>query len=545
MSGITIFMRLVGSQQVQGAANRAAGSIHGITAAAEKMKLVAGAAFATVGAGLSAAVVEGVKYNAQQEQMLISFETLLGTQKKAQGFVDYLQKAGAATPFETTDLASASRTLLGFGYSAKETKGAIDDMGNAVSALGGSGAELQGLALIFGQIKAKGRLQGEEVMQLAERGIAAQNMLTKRLGMSGDEFQKNLTAGKIDASTAIDALLGSFGEKYAGSMEKQSETLIGKWSTFQDNLKMKLGEWTKPISNGLRDQVLPIATEQLGKIPEYANKARTALGPVVSFLGGIGKKLAGAGGDAKPFWDNVLGPFLKGAAKGLLTTIVVGFKVFALAAQGVGKVLGFVGRVAGKLGLGKVFGFLGQVVGGLITGPFTAILGRLSIVGRALRIVMAPLRLLTRAFGWLLRGAGNIISSFGGPLARALGSVGRFFGGVLRNARLLLGPLESVYNFGKDMGLFGGNGPAPHDAGNATTPRPAPSMVPRRNGSRAPARRNLPNLTPGVIPLAPLGPAAAGTRNSVHTTIPVQVDLDKRTIARGVGEARADEQARR
>jgi tape measure domain-containing protein len=42
---------------------------------------------------------------------------------------------------------------------------------------GATGADLGGIATAFGQIQAKGRLQGEELLQLQERGVALQDEL--------------------------------------------------------------------------------------------------------------------------------------------------------------------------------------------------------------------------------------------------------------------------------------------------------------------------------------------------------------------------------
>ena len=57
---------------------------------------------------------------------------------------------------------------------------------------GATGADLGGIATAFGQIQAKGRLQGEELLQLQERGVDLQGTLRKEYGLTADEFQKAL-----------------------------------------------------------------------------------------------------------------------------------------------------------------------------------------------------------------------------------------------------------------------------------------------------------------------------------------------------------------
>ena len=95
---------------------------------------------------------------------------------------------------------------------------------------GATGAELQGLVTAYGQVQAKGRLQGEELLQFQERGVALQEELRKMYGLSGDEFQKALSKGRISAEAVEVAItrLTSAGGKYANGAIAQSDTLSGK-----------------------------------------------------------------------------------------------------------------------------------------------------------------------------------------------------------------------------------------------------------------------------------------------------------------------------
>jgi tape measure domain-containing protein len=96
------------------------------------------------------------------------------------------------------------------------------------------------LATAYGQVQAKGRLQGEELLQFQERGVALQEVLRKEYGLSGAEFQKALEGGKISAEAVEFALkkLTDSGGKYANGAIAQSDTLSGRLSTLQDSIQM-------------------------------------------------------------------------------------------------------------------------------------------------------------------------------------------------------------------------------------------------------------------------------------------------------------------
>jgi hypothetical protein len=88
-------------------------------------------------------------------------------------------------------------------------------------------------------VQAKGRLQGEELLQFQERGIALQEELRKMYGMTGDEFQKALSKGRISAEAVEVAIirLTDKGGKYANGAIAQSDTLNGKFSTLTDGVE--------------------------------------------------------------------------------------------------------------------------------------------------------------------------------------------------------------------------------------------------------------------------------------------------------------------
>ena len=165
-----------------------------------------------------------------------SLEVLTGSVQKAKSIIAELQQLGAVTPFTSTELIDAAKRLNAFGVEGDKV---VETTRRLADVSGATGAELQGLVTAYGQVQAKGRLQGEELLQFQERGIALQEELRKMYGLTGDEFQKALSKGRISAEAVEVAIirLTDKGGKYANGAIAQSDTLNGKFSTLTDGVE--------------------------------------------------------------------------------------------------------------------------------------------------------------------------------------------------------------------------------------------------------------------------------------------------------------------
>ena len=172
---------------------------------------------------------------AELESQTRSLQVLTGSAQQAKQIIQELQQLGAVTPFTSTELIDAAKRLQAFGVQANNV---VETTRRLADASGATGAELQGLVTAYGQVQAKGRLQGEELLQFQERGIALQEELRKMYGMTGEEFQKALSKGQVSAKAVEVALqrLTSTGGKYANGAIAQSDTLNGRLSTLQDGI---------------------------------------------------------------------------------------------------------------------------------------------------------------------------------------------------------------------------------------------------------------------------------------------------------------------
>ena len=235
-------------REVQGQAQQTERAFGGIAAAVGKLAI----AFA----GIQAIKFVFAK-TAELESQARSLQVLTGSAEKAGRIIKELQQLGAVTPFTSTELIDSAKRLQAFGVEADKV---VETTKRLADVSGATGAELSGLVTAYGQVQAKGRLQGEELLQFQERGVALQTELRKMYGLSGEEFQKALEKGRIGSEAVEVAILRltSAGGKYANGAIAQSDTLNGKLSTLQDSfeqLARNIGTFFEPVFKFLIDGI--------------------------------------------------------------------------------------------------------------------------------------------------------------------------------------------------------------------------------------------------------------------------------------------------
>ena len=207
-----------------------------------------------LGGGFTLAKIFGD--TATLESQTKSLQVLTGSAAQAATIIDQLRSFANVTPFESTELIETAKRLNAFGVQGQRVVEVTKQLGDIA---GATGANISELATAYGQVVAKGRLQGEELLQFQERGVALQQELQKMYGLSGKELQKALEQGLIPAQAVEVAIerLTEKGGKYANGAIAQSDTLKGKLSTLSDaftNLAINIGKKLEPIFKFLLDR---------------------------------------------------------------------------------------------------------------------------------------------------------------------------------------------------------------------------------------------------------------------------------------------------
>lgn len=204
-----------------------------------------GAAYITsylVGQGMTNLLTSIVQVRGQFQQLEIAFETMLGSKSKAHELMQQMEETAAKTPFDLDRVANGAKQLLAYGESADKVNDTLVRLGNIASGLS---LPLNDIVYLYGTTMVQGRLYAADVRQFTGRGIPLVKELAKMYGVTADEINNMVSAGKIgfpDVQKVLNKLTDEGGQFY-NLMEKQSKSLTGMisnlgdtWDQVQDHL---------------------------------------------------------------------------------------------------------------------------------------------------------------------------------------------------------------------------------------------------------------------------------------------------------------------
>lgn len=226
--------------------------------------------------------------NAEMEQYTTSLEVMLGSASKASAMIEKMRDFAAKTPLTLENVISGGSLLMSYGVDESNLIDTMTKLGNLAS---GNAEKMDRITLAYGQMLAKGKVTGEELRQMTEAGVPLQTALAKSIGVTGEEFSKMVSAGKVgidDLNKAITELTTGNG-KFAGMMEKQSQTMQGMLSTLQDNLSefmRKMGEGAfGEVKSALQEASDLLAEwEEDGTLDRWAQGVGVLLKNLIAFL---------------------------------------------------------------------------------------------------------------------------------------------------------------------------------------------------------------------------------------------------------------------
>lgn len=191
------------------------------------------------------ALDNGSSLAANRETSRMSFATLFGDEKEADGFIQNVTDFANKTPFMFDDLTSMSKVLKTYGYEVNELLPTMQKIGDAGAALGLDQSGMSAIATYLGRMKSTGKVTMEYLNPLLERGIPVWDYLAAASGKTNKEVQEMVSKGLVPGEKAAAALADYMGADFVGSMEKQAKTYAGLTSTLQgmqDEMDVAMGE---------------------------------------------------------------------------------------------------------------------------------------------------------------------------------------------------------------------------------------------------------------------------------------------------------------
>ena len=273
---------------------------HSLGRSAKASLQVAATAAAATTVGVAAlgknTLSTGLAYNAMQQNANAALKTMLGSQKAVNEQMEKLGKLAQNSPFSKATFISAQQQLIAFGVEVEKVIPLLDAMQNAVAASGGGSQQLADLAFVVAQIKAAGKITGQDLIQLGQRGINAAEIIGKAFGKSSAEVKAMISKNQIDADQAIDALTKGMMEKFGGA----TDAIKQQWSGAADRIKAA----NRDIGADIGKMFIDPAGG--GRAVEWGNK-------LADVLRTFQKRLREAQGGVEDF----LSPAFKNISKGL------------------------------------------------------------------------------------------------------------------------------------------------------------------------------------------------------------------------------------
>jgi tape measure domain-containing protein len=246
-----------------------------------------GAVVAAYGAGMTALAASFVRPAAQFEQFNVQLTTLEGSAEGAERAMAWIETFATRTPLSVEETVQAYARLRAFGLDP--TTGSLQALVDTMAATGGGAEQLDGLTLALGQAWTKGKLQGEEAMQMLERGVPVWDLLAEAMGKSAAEVQKLSEQGRL-GKEEITLLMEALGTRYDGAADRASQTWDGiisnlwdQWTRFQ---RMVMGSGLFVWMKGQLQQLLE-TLNRMAANGELQRWAETAGAQIMAVLQGI------------------------------------------------------------------------------------------------------------------------------------------------------------------------------------------------------------------------------------------------------------------
>jgi len=203
-------------------------------------------------------VSELINVRGEFQKTEIALKTMLGSEEKANGLMKDAIDLAAKTPFEMKDVSNGIKQLLAFQVPAEEVIDTLTRMGNVASGLG---VPIDRLQLVFGQVRAKGKLMGDDLRQFTEAGVPMVAELAKKFGESESAIYNMVSAGKIGFNDVKDVLwqMTNEGGMFFNLMEEQSKSVAGQVSNLEDAVTQMFNEMGKSSQNFLSSGIGGVA----------------------------------------------------------------------------------------------------------------------------------------------------------------------------------------------------------------------------------------------------------------------------------------------
>lgn len=176
------------------------------------------------------------KLGMDADRTAVSFEVMLGSQQKAADMLKQMNRYAADSPYSRLGVQEAAQTMLGFGVEQQKVIPSLKMLGDIAM---GNSERFKGLALVFSQVAAAGKLQGQDLLQLISNGYNPLNDISRLTGKSMSELKDEMSKGNISFDLMVQAMQAatSQGGKFYGMVDRIAQTPFGRFGQLVGQFK--------------------------------------------------------------------------------------------------------------------------------------------------------------------------------------------------------------------------------------------------------------------------------------------------------------------
>lgn len=154
--------------------------------------------------------------------------------------IDWTIRLGAQTPYDAKDIADIYTLARGYGFTAEEAKGLTESVVDFTAGMGLTNVELERVIVNFGQLRQQGKLNSQDLRDLARGAFVPINKIleitAEKLDITVEEFNKLKQAGKLTGD-AVDIFRQSFEEFVGANFEGAAIALGNVFSVARQNVE--------------------------------------------------------------------------------------------------------------------------------------------------------------------------------------------------------------------------------------------------------------------------------------------------------------------
>lgn len=332
--------------------------------------------------------------------------TLTGLGNSAADVSAILQDANAAvkgTAFGLGDAAKTASAAVAAGVKpGRELQQVLTTVADTAAI---TGDNISDMGLIFNSVLSKGKLQGDDLMQLQARGLPVLQMVADQMGVTAQEASKMASEGQISFQIFEEALRNQVG----GAAQSAGETVRGSLA----NVGAALGRLGATIEGPLFS-MLPAG---LSAVTVAIDGVNSAVGPMVDTLSSGAEKAADA-------WGALPGP-----VKTVVVSVGAARVAMALLNTEMGKAA--TTRVTSAIAAAKVSMTTFRVEVAATSAELQAANPGMTKLGANMRAVATNAGIATGAMGLLRSTASGLLALVGGPAGLAVMGLGAAIGGLI------------------------------------------------------------------------------------------------------------------